>query len=194
MKRRRRLRPDEAELWARVVESASPLHPAAPPAPPAPLSAALPAVPQVPPPTRVMLPPLIRPPGAVGGSVSLDLRPSVSDRLAAQRVGMDRKKFGRMKRGKLSPEARLDLHGMTQAQAHADLTGFILLSHRMGRRLVLIITGKGGGTSQGVLRQHVPHWLSLPPLRPFVLQIAEAHLSHGGAGAIYVYLRRSQAP
>ena len=87
----------------------------------------------------------------------------------------------------------MDLHGLTQAEAHADLTGFILLSHQIGRRLVLVITGKGRSEGQaGILRQQVPHWLSLPPLRPLVLQIAEAHQSHGGGGAIYVYLRKNR--
>jgi DNA-nicking Smr family endonuclease len=188
MRRRRRLRPDEAELWARVVEAAVPLRPAGAPSDPPEhrLPAALPAA------APLVLPPLVRRPPGRGG-VTLDLKPSVADRLAQQRIDMDRKKFGRLKRGKLVPEARLDLHGLTQAEAHADLTGFMLMSQQMGRRLVLIITGKGRSEGQaGVLRQQVPHWLSLPPLRPLVLQIAEAHVSHGGGGAIYVYLRKSR--
>ena len=183
--RRRRLRPDERELWARVIEAATPLRPAvdgpeddAAPSPPLPKMRPR-MIPELPRPT---------PPGK--GTVTLDLKPSVSDRLAQQRVDMDRKKFGRLRRGKLAPEARLDLHGLTQAEAHADLTGFILLSQQIGRRLVLVITGKGNPTGAGILRQQVPHWLSLPPLRQAVLQLAEAHHSHGGSGAIYVYLRR----
>ena len=184
--RRRRLKPDEAELWAKVVASASPLRDAPQPRP-LPMPSPLAEVPQ-----RLVLPPLLRPP-AGGGSVSIDLGLSTAERLAAKRTAMDRKTFGRMKRGKMAPDARLDLHGMTQARAHEALTGFILLSHQIGRRLVLVITGKGAGPAMGgVLRQQVPHWLSLPPLRPLVLQLAEAHLSHGGAGAIYVYLRRQK--
>jgi DNA-nicking Smr family endonuclease len=186
MKRRRGLSPEDAELWARVVASANRLGgdenlPASelPPAKPAPAKLR----------TSVTLPPG-PPPGP--GSVSFDLRPSLSDRLAAQRVDMDRKKFGRLRRGKLDPEARLDLHGMTRDQAHAELTAFILLSHQIGRRLVLVITGKGGPVHAGVLRQQVPHWLNLPPLKPCVLQLAEAHRSHGGTGALYVYLRRQR--
>jgi DNA-nicking Smr family endonuclease len=187
MRRRRRLRPDEAELWAQVVEAAVPLRPAGvpPDAPSASPAAVLPPAPPI-------LAPLVRHPPARGG-VTVDLKPSVADRLAQQRFDMDRKKFGRLKRGKLVPEARLDLHGLTQAEAHSDLTGFILMSHQMGRRLVLVITGKGRSEGQaGILRQQVPHWLSLPPLRALVLQIAEAHVSHGGGGAIYVYLRRNR--
>ena len=111
---------------------------------------------------------------------------------------MDHKNFGRMTRGKLSPEARIDLHGMTLAEAHPELIRFILNAHSDGLRLVLVITGKGKRgvdagpvpQRQGVLKQQVPHWLHMPPLGPAILQVAEAHLKHGGTGAYYVYLRR----
>jgi len=103
-----------------------------------------------------------------------------------------------MRKGKLLPEARLDLHGMTLAEAHPELIRFVLNAHSAGMRLVLVITGKGkdrdrGGpipTRFGALRHQVPHWLALPPLGPVVLQTAEAHLRHGGSGAFYVYLKR----
>ena len=201
MKRRRRtLRPDELELWARVQATAAPLHPAPPPAPqpPAPLPPLRDPAPARPGLSGLILP---RPDPLPGkGGVSLDLRPSLSERLAGQRIDMDRKRFGKLKRGKLEPEGRIDLHGMTQAEAHSALTGFILMSHRMGRRLVLVITGKGAGKGwdrepgvlSGVLRNQVPHWLSLPPLRGVILQLAEAHPGHGGSGALYVYLRRNR--
>lgn len=111
---------------------------------------------------------------------------------------MDARAFVRMRRGRLAPEARIDLHGMTVAEAHSALIGFIMRAHGSGLRLVLVITGKGksgaDGSMQsrgGVLRHQVPHWLHLAPLGPRVLQVAEAHISHGGAGALYVYLRRS---
>jgi DNA-nicking Smr family endonuclease len=113
---------------------------------------------------------------------------------------MDAKAFSRLTRGKLSPEARIDLHGMTLAEAEPELTRFVLDSYARGCRLVLVITGKGrpaqdhGPIPQrtGVLRQQLPVWLSREPLRSLVLQIAEAHLKHGGGGAFYVYLRRSR--
>jgi DNA-nicking Smr family endonuclease len=114
---------------------------------------------------------------------------------------MDAKAFGKMTRGKLLPEARMDLHGMTLAEAHPELIRFILGAHSAGLRLVLVITSKGkpkpdhGPIPQraGVLRHQVPQWLRLPPLGPaVVLQVAEAHQRHGGAGAYYVYLRRSR--
>ena len=111
---------------------------------------------------------------------------------------MDRKQHGRMTRGKLRPEARLDLHGMTLAAAHPVLTGFILNAAAEGKRLVLVITGKGkdrddGGpipTRTGVLRHQVPLWLRSGPMASAVLDIAPAHQRHGGGGAFYVYLRR----
>ena len=119
MRRRpRTLRPDEAELWERFARSASPLGPRRSEAGPRD-----PAVPARPMETR---PPLVLArPEATGGKVDFDLRPSVSERLATQRVDMDRKKFGRMQRGKVAPEGRIDLHGMTQAEAHRALTGFL---------------------------------------------------------------------
>jgi DNA-nicking Smr family endonuclease len=129
-----------------------------------------------------------------------NLSSDIADHVARQPVRMDRKSFGKMKRGKLVPEARIDLHGMTLAQAHPALTRFILDSHASQRRLVLVITGKGKTRDdagpipvrRGVLRHQVPHWLATPPLAQAVLQISEAHLKHGGGGAYYVYLRRSR--
>jgi DNA-nicking Smr family endonuclease len=103
-----------------------------------------------------------------------------------------------MKRGKVAPEGRLDLHGMTLDRAHPALVRFILTAQASGKRLVLVITGKGKPADQpgpipvphGVIKHQVPHWLSIPPLAQAVLQISPAHVSHGGAGALYVYLRR----
>lgn len=113
---------------------------------------------------------------------------------------MDKRAFGKMKRGKLDPEARLDLHGMTLAAAQPSLTGFILSSAAQGRRLVLVITGKGKARPdhgpipqrKGLLRHQVPQWLAMPPLSSVVLQVTPAHARHGGEGAYYVYLRRGR--
>ena len=111
---------------------------------------------------------------------------------------MDQKSFFKMRRGKLAPEARIDLHGMTLNQAHPALTRFILSAQRAGRRLVLVITGKGEGggphpsasRERGVLRRQVPQWLHAPSLRHAILQVYQAHISHGGEGAYYVYLKK----
>lgn len=128
------------------------------------------------------------------------LAPSVSERLAHAPVRMDHGTHKKMLRGKMKPEARIDLHGMTLAQAHPVLTRFILGAHEDGLRLVLVITGKGKDRDEpgpmpvprGVLRHKVPQWLSLPPLAQAVMQVTPAHISHGGEGAYYVYLRRSR--
>jgi DNA-nicking Smr family endonuclease len=104
-----------------------------------------------------------------------------------------------MIRGKLKPEARIDLHGMTLADAHPALIRFVTDAWDRGLRLVLVITGKGSRAPEdegpiparrGVLRQQVPGWLAAPPLATFVLEVREAHQRHGGGGAFYVYLRR----
>ena len=113
---------------------------------------------------------------------------------------MDAKAFGKMKRGKLVPEGRIDLHGMTLDQAHPALNRFIMTSFSRGLRLVLVITGKGSREDpydpmprrRGVLKTQVPLWLKLPPLAQVVLQVTPAHIRHGGEGAYYVYLRRQR--
>ncbi len=112
---------------------------------------------------------------------------------------MDSRQYARLRRGRLAPQARIDLHGMTVAQAHPALSAFITESWSRGVRLVLVITGKGRGRDRGdgpipirpgVLRHHVPQWLQSGPLAQMVLQVSEAHGRHGGAGALYVYLKR----
>ena len=110
---------------------------------------------------------------------------------------MDHKTHRKMSRGKIAPEARIDLHGMTLAVAKSALTGFILSCSASGRRLVLVITGKGKADESvhqprrhGILRHSLPHWLGAPPLIGHILQVTPAHQRHGGAGAFYIYLRR----
>jgi DNA-nicking Smr family endonuclease len=107
-------------------------------------------------------------------------------------AGVDRATAERLKRGRRAIEARLDLHGMTQAEAHRALFGFVAGSRTSGRRCVLVITGHGrlGG---GVLKSAVPRWLHEPELCRHVLAIAPARPQHGGAGALYVLLRRLPA-
>lgn len=127
-----------------------------------------------------------------------DLMPSLPDQIRKAPVQMDSKAFTKLKRGKISPEGRIDLHGMTLDRAHPALTRFILNAHKNGKRLVLVITGKGkmrdeGGpipVRHGVLRHQVPQWLAMAPLASAVMQVSQAHISHGGGGAYYVYLRR----
>lgn len=104
---------------------------------------------------------------------------------------LDRRTADRLRRGQLAIEARLDLHGMTQAAAQDALTGFLSRAADRGLRCVLVITGKGNFSQQGgVLKRQVPRWLNMPPLRARIVAIAEAQPRHGGAGALYVLLKR----
>ena len=107
--------------------------------------------------------------------------------------GIDRANAERLKRGRHPIEARLDLHGMTEAQAHRALAAFIDSSRRAGRRCVLVITGRGlGASGSGVLRRAVPRWLDEARLRPQILAVAPAQPRDGGAGALYLLLRRNR--
>lgn len=193
MRRPRHLSPEERALWDRVAERAIPLDPKRP-------EQTTDRTKPKPKPRRSEPMPDFRVGQSANTARSHDLLPAVADRLSRAPVQMDHKSFGKMTRGKLKPEARIDLHGMTMAEAHPELVAFILGSQSLGRRLVLVITGKGkdrddGGpipTRHGVLRHQVPQWLALPPLNHAILQVTPAHLKHGGHGAYYVYLRKQR--
>jgi DNA-nicking Smr family endonuclease len=108
---------------------------------------------------------------------------------------LGRRERSQLSRGRKEIDARLDLHGMTQARAHRALSGFLQRAHGDGLTFVLIITGKGkmGSESErGVLRRQVPQWLNLPEFRSLVVGFEEAHIGHGGEGALYVRIRRSR--
>jgi DNA-nicking Smr family endonuclease len=106
-------------------------------------------------------------------------------------AGIDRANAERLKRGRHPIEARLDLHGMTQAEAHRALAHFVEASRAAERRCLLVITGRGFGASgPGVLKTSVPRWLEEAPLRRHILATAPAQPGHGGAGALYLLLRR----
>jgi DNA-nicking Smr family endonuclease len=108
--------------------------------------------------------------------------------------------------GRAEIEARLDLHGLRQSEAHAALRAFLLACHAKGLRNVLVITGKGGGSDddasgrfevwdrrdRGILKRSVPRWLAEPELRAFVVGYTTAHPRHGGDGALYLQLRRRE--
>ena len=197
MNRRRGLTPEDRELWSRVARTATPLEPKR-----------RAALPDLTPPPRIAAAPLRKdeadiPPefsnGAKPGKLrSHDLAPSPAEALTSQPVRMDQITHRQMSRGKMRPEAKLDLHGMTLAEAGPELTRFVLSCHARGFRLVLVITGKGSRDGiegplpvrRGALRHQVPYWLHAAPLSQVVQQVAPAHLRHGGAGAYYVYLRR----
>ena len=201
MPRKRILHPEEQELWRNVARTAKPLH-----AQRANLARLEPQQDEPPKPSAPK-PPMadtsrlrgIKLGAAVKMSSSAQFAPSIGQNLANAPLRMDAKTHGKMTRGKLLPEARIDLHGMTLDQAQPALISFILRAHGAGMRLVLVITGKGGRLRAdqgpipqrtGVLRVQVPHWLHQAPLAPLILQVTEAHASHGGGGALYVYLSR----
>jgi DNA-nicking Smr family endonuclease len=94
-----------------------------------------------------------------------------------------------LRRGRLEPDARLDLHGLTQDAAYRTLIGFLVRSQAQAFKLVLVITGKGG-----ILRGVLPLWLGQAELRPLVAGLREAHMRHGGSGAFYILLRAPKRP
>lgn len=187
---------DDALLWKRIADTTKPLPGRTVKVPAATArqratktSAPAPAAP--PKPSGRSAPPQpLKPP---------ELRPG-------EAKGLDRRTAERLRRGKFAIEARIDLHGQTQAEAHRALAAFIAGSHKAGRRCVLVITGKGGppgarkdsgegvmpDRERGILRRAVPRWLNEPDLRPLILGFAQAQPAHGGAGAFYVLLRRKR--
>ncbi len=193
---RRKLTSEEIELWRKVSRQTERLHPEIPQSV-HPVSLPKPK-PKKTPKSRVEEFEIGQ--SAKPKAAADRFKPTLTESLRAAPVQMDKKAFGRMKRGKLKPEGRIDLHGMRMDTAHPALIRFILSAQASGKRLVLVITGKGKDrdepgpipTPRGVLRNQVPQWLSLPPLTQAVMQVTPAHISHGGDGAYYVYLRRTR--
>ena len=191
---------DDRALWAQVARSVSPMAAAERRRLAAPL--AEPPRGPAPSPAPVSVPRLQLPEDFALGRKAMPARvhvahlPSPAERLAAQPLRMDAKTHRSLVRGKLRPDARIDLHGMTLAVAKSQLAGFILRAQAAGHRLVLVITGKGKGDQgplpvrSGALRHEVPHWLQMAPVAQAVMQVVPAHVRHGGGGAYYVYLRR----
>jgi DNA-nicking Smr family endonuclease len=114
------------------------------------------------------------------------------DIAASDYAGVDRRTAERFRRGKLPIEGRLDLHGLYQGAAQDALTRFITDSAASGRRMVLVITGRGSREGSGVLRDRLPQWLNQPPCRAHVLAFTSARPEHGRDGAFYVLLRRKR--
>ncbi len=207
-RRGRRLSTGELRLWDAIAKLVTPLPgraapvPEAAPEPPAP-TATMPALtaailkPSAPPvakkPRAKKQPPKPTPEPPRPATAAPYQAPPQRN---APSAGLERTAKVGLRRGRLAIEARIDLHGMVQAEAHAALTGFLLRARAAGHAYVLVVTGKGGpGYSEafaerGVLRRSVPHWLRGPDLRGIVLGFEEAARHHGGAGALYVRLRR----
>ena len=119
-------------------------------------------------------------------AVTLHRVPEIQHGRAA---GIDRRSAEKLRRGRLAIEGRLDLHGMTQDAASQRLAAFLERAESEGKRCVLVITGKGLA-SGGILRDQVPRWLNQAPNRGRILAFDHARPQHGGAGALYVLLKR----
>jgi DNA-nicking Smr family endonuclease len=180
MSRRRPLSEEERALWSGFVRSIKPLYRS-------PKS----AEPSVGDPVGEVAPAASRPP------VHRAERPV--EKKVPPLAPLGRRLRQRVARGREPIEARLDLHGFTQKEAHAALVRFLRSAQADGAKTALVVTGKGRGkgsdkgdapAERGVLRRQVPMWLSLPEFRSFVVGFEDAHTGHGGEGALYVRLRR----
>ena len=182
---KRRLTPEELELWQYVTRNDAPLHPHA-----VPQREAYPELPAEPVAATPSFPPVRAYRKGMHTAVE-------SPAKTTQPVTLDRATTDRLRKGEQVIDARLDLHGLTQDKAHASLASFILSQHQRKARCLLIITGKGAakyppGDIRGVLQSMVPRWLAEAPFAPLVLGIVPAAARHGGSGAYYVMLRRSR--
>lgn len=175
---------EDADLWRRVAEGVTPLSKRPPPKPPA-KAKELPALPAKKPPRR---------PAPV--AAPLPPAPPLRELAHGALDGLDRRTGQRLKRGRLPIEARLDLHGRTQEEAHRALAAFIEGAHAAGRRCVLVVTGKGlrPDGSVGVLRRNVPRWLNQPSLRQKIVAFDHATAKDGGEGALYILLKKRPQP
>jgi len=131
----------------------------------------------------------VRPRTDPTGPTTCQRKPGVRPQTPPQAIEPGRRR--RIDRGRDAPAAVIDLHGLSQGDARAALTGFILRGWADHRRTILVITGKGA-LGDGVLRRRVPEWLAEPPLRQVVAGLSEAHRRHGGEGALYVALKRAR--
>lgn len=126
---------------------------------------------------------------------------------ARRTIGIDGNTAERLRRGQLEPQARLDLHGMSERDAHRALITFVRAARMRRFRLLLVVTGKGTSgqrkqehetafdlgldmQARGILRSLTPRWLREPGVAEMIADVREAHRRHGGAGALYVYLRK----
>jgi DNA-nicking Smr family endonuclease len=180
-RRRRALSDEERALWESVAKQTKPLRKRSRAAKP---PEALPAAE-----TPLAAQSAVSPKPLPSAKIQKASKPEAPPPLAP----LGRRERSQLSRGRKEIDARLDLHGMTQTRAHRALSGFLQRAHSEGLTFVLIITGKGriGAESErGVLRRQVPQWLNLPEFRALVVGFEEAHIGHGGEGALYVRIRR----
>ena len=171
----RRLSGDEHSLWQGVTRSIAPLRKRAAKPDPDP---------------DIEAPPPRRPAVRKSQPVTMIAAPKPVPGPA----GLDRRLKQKISRGSQKIEARLDLHGMRQGEAHDALLRFLRGVQDKGKTLVLVITGKGARDTgeRGVLRRMVPMWLGLADFRELVVGFGEAGVAHGGEGALYVRVRKKR--
>ena len=184
MSRKRLPTGEELKLWEKVTESIAPLSARKP----APVNEAAPSAKTPPKPRKKPTPPVTLP-HFIPAKPPTPKHPALSP--------IDRRTRSRLTRGAVAIDARIDLHGMTQAAAHRRLSHFLHDAQADGAKVVLVITGKGRpasdghGVERGVLRRMVPEWLSSAENRSLVVGFDEASPSHGGSGALYVRIRKA---
>ena len=181
-RRKRALSEEERALWERVAKEIKPLRRK----PRSAKTEAASAEAETTAAAKPETPPKSLPPAKI---------PRATKPIAPPLAPLGRRERAQLSRGRKEIDARLDLHGMTQTRAHRALFGFLQRAHRDGLTFVLVITGKGragAGPERGVLRRQVPQWLGLPEFRSLVVGFEEAHIGHGGEGALYVRIRRSK--
>jgi DNA-nicking Smr family endonuclease len=188
-RRKRSLSGEERTLWATVARTVAPLRPEdaleAPPVEEATMASAEAA----------------KPSGVAKKAAGEASKPKAAKPAAPPLHPIERRTLSKVARGTIEIDGRIDLHGLTQMDAHDRLRGFLIDAQARGAKLVIVITGKGkatgedpfGMTERGVLRRRVPQWLAEPGLRGIVIGFEEAHRSHGGGGALYVRIRKKRA-
>lgn len=181
-RRKRALSHEELELWETIAKQAKPR---------APKVSAEPAEQ----PVAVVTPASLKIPAPLKKSPALRKIPATPP-APPPLAPLGRRERSQLSRGRKDIDARLDLHGMTQIKAHRVLLNFLHHASENGMTFVLVITGKGRtvgpDSERGILRRQVPHWLGLPEFRGLVVGFEEAHIGHGGEGALYVRVRRAR--
>lgn len=180
--RLRRLSDEEIELWIAVARSVAQRH-----------GATLPS--------RAIKPPAPAPSPAPPRPSALAAKPRHAPPQPPPLQPFDSRLRKQVARGRSAIDSALDLHGMTQAEAHRALRDYLGRAQAQGQKLVIVVTGKGGPKARdpealfeeaGVLRRLAPHWLRAPDMRAIVLSFEEAGRAHGGSGALYVRLRKGE--
>lgn len=170
---------DDSELWDRVKKTTKPLH------------------------TNHAASEFEKQMGSFGAAKPIQMKPNprvirpfraepeITVSLAPKPNLLDQSTTRKISKGKINIDSKIDLHGMTQAEAYSRLYRFIEMAYATGRRTILVITGKGV-KGEGILKTMVPRWLSEPSFRLMVSAYNESHISHGGGGALYVRIRKKK--